>query len=300
MIKKYHSAGKLLLTAEYVVLDGALALAVPTKAGQGMVVEELPEPTLRWTSNICGELWFEAEFSLPSLEIVADRPSAEAIFLQQVLRTVQQQNVRLLDGSAGYAVTTDVEFPKDFGLGSSSTFVANLAAWAQVDAFELNRKLFKGSGYDIAVAIANSAILYSNLPQPNYQCVNYHPPFSDRLAFLHLNKKQNSREGIRHYKELAKDPARIQHFSNLTLQIFNSTNLTDFVELIKTHEKDMGKLLNLTPVQEMLFSDYGGVIKSLGAWGGDFVLVTLCEDAATYFAEKGYPTLIPWEKMVEK
>ena len=35
------SPGKLLLTSEYVVLDGALALAVPTKWGQEFFFDEI-------------------------------------------------------------------------------------------------------------------------------------------------------------------------------------------------------------------------------------------------------------------
>ena len=40
MMGKIFSPGKLLLTSEYVVLDGALALALPTKLGQEFFVEE--------------------------------------------------------------------------------------------------------------------------------------------------------------------------------------------------------------------------------------------------------------------
>lgn len=37
----FKSNGKLLLTGEYLVLDGAVALALPTKMGQIMTVEPL-------------------------------------------------------------------------------------------------------------------------------------------------------------------------------------------------------------------------------------------------------------------
>ncbi|MEQ3661167.1 MAG: GHMP kinase, partial [Flavobacterium sp.] len=39
MKQTYYSNGKLLLTGEYVVLDGAKALAVPTKFGQSLSIE---------------------------------------------------------------------------------------------------------------------------------------------------------------------------------------------------------------------------------------------------------------------
>ncbi len=46
----------------------------------------------------------------------------------------------------------------------------------------------------------------------------------------------------------------------------------EFEELLILHEKLISKAIGISPIQERLFSDYKGVIKSLGAWGGDFVL----------------------------
>ena len=40
MEQNYYSNGKLLLTGEYVVLDGAKALAVPTKFGQLLNIKQ--------------------------------------------------------------------------------------------------------------------------------------------------------------------------------------------------------------------------------------------------------------------
>jgi len=39
-LETYRSNGKLLLTGEYVVLDGALSLALPTTLGQRLTVEK--------------------------------------------------------------------------------------------------------------------------------------------------------------------------------------------------------------------------------------------------------------------
>ena len=35
----------------------------------------------------------------------------------------------------------------------------------------------------------------------------------------------------------------------------------------------MSELLDTKTIKELLFPDFSGTIKSLGAWGGDFVLV---------------------------
>ena len=39
--KTFYSNGKLLITGEYLVLDGARSLAIPTKFGQFLIVEEI-------------------------------------------------------------------------------------------------------------------------------------------------------------------------------------------------------------------------------------------------------------------
>ena len=66
----FYSNGKLLLTGEYVVLDGAKALAIPTKFGQYLSIQKINEPKLIWESYTdTDELWLQVEFSLPRLRI---------------------------------------------------------------------------------------------------------------------------------------------------------------------------------------------------------------------------------------
>jgi hypothetical protein len=47
-----------------------------------------------------------------------------------------------------------------------------------------------------------------------------------------------------------------------------------------------------------LFPDYSRAIKSLGAWGGDFVLATGNFNEMDYFKQKGFHTIISYHKMV--
>jgi len=54
----------------------------------------------------------------------------------------------------------------------------------------------------------------------------------------------------------------------------------------------------LKTVQEIYFSDYFGQTKSLGAWGGDFILATGNEDTSKYFKEKGFQTVIPYQDLI--
>ena len=60
----FYSHGKLLITAEYVVLDNALALAIPTKFGQFLEVEKNNSNTITWKSfTNTNDVWFETEFN---------------------------------------------------------------------------------------------------------------------------------------------------------------------------------------------------------------------------------------------
>ena len=53
------------------MLEGATALAVPTKFGQDLSVEKIKEPQLIWGSfTNTGDCWFEAVFELPKLRLV--------------------------------------------------------------------------------------------------------------------------------------------------------------------------------------------------------------------------------------
>ena len=55
----YYSNGKLLITGEYVVLDGATALAIPTKYGQSLCVSKLAPVKL---VGLMFGVWFVANF----------------------------------------------------------------------------------------------------------------------------------------------------------------------------------------------------------------------------------------------
>ena len=56
----FYSNGKLLLTGEYVVLDGAKALAVPTRFGQNLIVKKGINQQINWVSfDADKSIWFQ-------------------------------------------------------------------------------------------------------------------------------------------------------------------------------------------------------------------------------------------------
>jgi mevalonate kinase len=301
-VKKFYSNGKLLLTGEYVVLDEALSLAVPTKHGQSLIVEEIEEQKIIWKSfDEKGGIWFEGEFELINnvmlKQVQHDETSKRLI---QILNATKKLNSNFLDSKNGFKITTKLDFPNNWGLGSSSTLINNIAQWAQIDAFELLENTFGGSGYDIACAQHNVPITYQiKNGKPEVNEIEFNPSFKNHLFFVHLNKKQNSREGIKHYhanKEHSK--SALIEVDEITKKVIICNDLVDFETLLNSHESIISNITKQAPIKQLLFNDFNGSIKSLGAWGGDFVLVTSKSNPKDYFKSKGFETIIPYKEMV--
>ncbi len=291
------------------MLEGASALAVPTKFGQDLSVEKIKEPQLIWGSfTNTGDCWFEAVFELPKLRLVQATFNSDsdgsadfiAETLQDILLESRKLNPEFLKSEHGFQVKTNLTFPRDWGLGTSSTLINNIAKWAKIDAFQLLWNSFSGSGYDIANAQYNSPILYEVKNQkPVIQKVDFIPSFSDQLFFVHLNKKQDSKDGIARFKEKReKTNNEIQLVSEISRQLIKQQKLSEFEKLIHEHEKIISSIIELPTVKETIFPDYFGTLKSLGAWGGDFILATGNKDTPQYFKTKGYTTILRYSDMV--
>ncbi len=314
-MSKYYSNGKLLITAEYLVLDGAEALALPTKYGQSL--EILPLKTISKTTNNNRLLWksldekdnywFQCEFKLPDFTIKCERLMSKkeqeiAQKLQEILIEAKQLNPGFLTENESFYIKTKTNFPLNWGLGTSSTLINNIAQWAKVDAFKLQFKVFGGSAYDIACAQNNSPITYKlEDKKPVINPVFFNPIFKKNLFFVYLNTKKNSRNAIKTYQKNTKNKEiQIKKITEITKKLLNKGLKLDEFELIITeHEQILSLILNQKPIKEILFTDYFGAIKSLGAWGGDFVLVTGNKATPAYFKEKGYATILTYEQMIK-
>lgn len=309
-MKNFYSNGKLLLTGEYLVLDGAKSLAVPTKFGQDLIVEKIKEPQIIWGSfTNTGECWFEAVFDLKKLRLInctfnsEKEGSAEFIAetLLEILKEAKRLNPDFLNSDNGFVVKTQLTFPRNWGLGSSSTLINSIATWAKVDAFQLLWNSFKGSGYDIACAQNDEPIFYQiERKRPIVKQVEFNPNFKENLFFVYLNQKQDSKEGIAKFRETNQDFSKeINRVSEISNEFLSSSSIENFNNLIIEHEQIISSIIKLIPVKQKLFSDYLlGEIKSLGAWGGDFVLVTGNKETPKYFKEKGYETIFNYNDLI--
>ncbi|WP_033960054.1 GYDIA family GHMP kinase [Psychroserpens jangbogonensis] len=305
-MKSYYSHGKLLLTGEYVVLDGAFSLAIPTKFGQDLTVKPLEASKLYWNSfDENNSNWFEAEFDLSHQNISCNKNNDEKVSerLLQILKAAQSLNPKFLSNRQGFEITTQLEFPKNWGLGTSSTLIHNISNWANINPYSLLDLTFGGSGYDIACAEAKQPKTYQILldGKKDIKSVNFNPSFKSSLYFVHLNQKQNSRDGIAKYRSNGSDlKIDIEYINRITQDMIDCDSLEHFQQLIDRHEQIISKIIKQKPVKELLFNDFNGSIKSLGAWGGDFVLVASQNNPSSYFKDQGFSTIIDYEDMILK
>lgn len=309
MEKNFHSNGKLLLTGEFLVIDGAKALALPCLYGQTMKVTPIDEQEIIWESYTDeGKLWYEGIFAIQDngIENVPyafqrGKPNETSERLTQILNVLLELNP-IFFKKGGFLIETRLEFPKSWGLGSSSTLLANMAKWAGVNPYVLSNKTFGGSAYDIACADNESPLVYQRTDgvSPQVELVDFNPSFKHQLFFVHLNQKQNTREVVARYKALnsGSKKAWIEEISELTENFLNCQRMSEFDELIWIHENIIAEALAMPPIKQELFPGYPRAIKSLGAWGGDFVLATGGVAERQYFEDKGYTTIVEYDNMV--
>ncbi len=304
MKQTFYSNGKLLLTGEYVVLDGALALALPTKLGQYLSVDPILPKRIRWKSfDQDGSTWFEDEFEFDE---IANKPyvaeNSIRNTLLEILNAAFQLNPDFLLNKNGFNIQTNLTFPKNWGLGTSSTLINNIGQWLQIDAFELLQRSFGGSGYDIACAQKNTPITYQLLDnKPVFKSVEFNPEFSENLYFVYLNRKQSSKSAIANYINKQNEIGKtIQQINAITQAVLANPDLKRFVYEMEKHENILSDVLETSTIKEALFDDFKGVIKSLGAWGGDFVLAVSKNDPGGYFKERGYQTIIRYDELILK
>lgn len=299
-MSRIFSPGKLMLTSEYVAVDGALVLAIPTKLGQELFYTENEDQKslIFWEAYHQNQLWLKATIDYNNWKILETNDSKASEFILKTLKNVQNLSEIKLKSDTSYHIKTNLQFPSDFGLGSSSTLMNNLAEWANIDPFILNEISLGGSGYDVAVAKEKSAVLYSRFPERVYETIGFQPNFKDELIFIHLNQKQDSREGISHYRSKPTSTELINDYSVLTKKIVNSQNLEEFSELMTIHEQKLSDFLETPTVKEKYFQDCPSFVKSLGAWGGDFVLASKFGDYQDYFKQRGFSKIFSWKDLI--
>ena len=282
------------------MIDGACALALPTKLGQSMKVIYKKEPGIHWIAkDVNGSIWFEDNFQVNDFQSYS-KTNETTSRVQKILLAASELNTDFLVNHTGFLVETQLDFSKDWGLGSSSTLVNNVSQWANLNPFYIQKKVFGGSGYDIACAQKDNPITYQLIDQrPKFEDVAFFPPFHEHLFFVYMNIKQNSRTSIKNHYRGISDQER-NALNALTKRFVRTKKASEFQALMLAHENIISNLIGLPPVQQTTFSDYEGVVRSLGAWGGDFVLACGPKNSKAYFSAKGYSVCIPYFELIPR
>lgn len=302
-IRRFESRAKLMVTGEYSVLKGALSLALPLKFGQKLTVKlQEGEPVIYWQSLVKGLPWFMAAIQLPHFRVLDTNVPGLSKTLCRILRAAKELNPKFLAPDHTFRVISEMDFDPAWGLGSSSSLLSNIAYWAGCDPFLLNRNLFGGSGYDIACARSRFPIIYQTENySPACREASFNPPFHRNLHFVYLGRKQDTRHSISELKLENISSGVTDAISAVTLAMEKATDLADFQSLMNRHEELTGELIRRVPVRESMFADFPGAIKSLGAWGGDFILAAsgASDDfVRNYFIQNNLQTVFNYNEIV--
>ena len=306
----FYSNGKLLLTGEYLVLRGAEALAMPVRFGQSLEVstEKSTRPLITWETFVENQLWQKLEYTGRHFLFQGLCDDPVYVKLRKYLNAAKNISGKFPEEQTHYKVKTDINFDISWGLGSSSSLIANIGKWLQIDPMEIFRRTENGSGYDIACALSDSPIIYKTDTGRSFheiRPVELTFPFQDQIYFVYSGQKAVSAQKVQSFNENSSvvTAADIENISSLSREMAACKTLDQFEKIIKEHENITGTILKEIPVKNQKFSDFEGAIKSLGAWGGDFLMVTTPHEEKylrEYFSEKGLTTFFPYSEMVLK
>jgi mevalonate kinase len=268
----------------------------------GIIVGE-ERPHLKWEAWVLGKEWFTATVLLPEMEIVESSDPLKANHLVKIFFEIIEMNNGLFEPRKSYSFSTVSDFDHSWGMGSSSTLIANLARWAMIDPFELFHRLYKGSGYDVAAALAEGPILFSTANHKvTITPVRFQPSFHQHIWFVYRGQKQDTEQSLNAFSRLP-EPSRqqIEMINYFTGEMLHTRHLKQFMQMMYEHETFISRLLSKETVKEEYFSDFIGEIKSLGAWGGDMMMAVseLPRDyIRTYFGTKGIQPVFDFHSLI--
>tara|TARA_B100000767_G_C19760823_1_gene535079 strand:- start:1605 stop:2465 length:861 start_codon:yes stop_codon:yes gene_type:complete len=283
----FRANGKLLLTSEYAVLNGAKSIAAPTKLGQTLNYVK-GDKSLYWTAyKNDGSVWIQGFVE-------------KSKNLRQVKNLITEaMKIAQRNEFPRGEVFTKLEFPQEWGWGSSSTLTSLIAQWFAIDALELHFKTSNGSGYDVACALAKQPIFYQRL-ENNIEItpikLNQWP--TENIYFQYLGHKKESSEAVKEYNK--KPIQNIEAFTRLTEDIFKASKIKTLINLVNNHELLMSKHLGQNSPLKAIFKDSTIGMKSLGAWGGDFALLIVPNKEQVDYLNLHNPgTFFSWDEVIK-
>ena len=298
----FSSNGKILLTSEYLVMDGAKSIAFPSKLSQELNVININSESFFWKAyDHNNNLWFQEKFKIKQNEFLYD---GKKNLVSERLKNLFNHLSTKIGHKIFYGkeFNSKLNFNRNWGLGSSSTLVNNLAKWARVDPYELLNSTFKGSGYDIACCDKTNPIIFMKKENKiEIIDISFRVNFLEKIYLIYTNRKQSSESSLnKYYKNKIDRKKSIQTINQINDEILKCCNLNEFEYLINKHEEVISKFSGEKILKKTTFKDYDfGIVKSIGAWGGDFILVTSKDEKnLEYFKRKGLNTIFKMNDLV--
>ncbi len=284
-MKAFFAPGKILLTGEYLVLNGFESIALPTKWGQSMHVWEFDTPgnqhdfLIFEAKDIQNNIWFSCRFELPTFQVIDSDllSNTETIRLKQIFQKADLAHWKI---GKSYRIETKLDFNRVYGLGSSSTLITLMAEYLNLNALQLQFEVFGGSGYDVAVGMIKKPIVYwLTEDDSNWQFWQMNTQLSQNWEVVFFGKKMDSRKSISEVQdalnEIAEDDFYTAQFDHILKLTKNATDKLSMEASLEMYQKLLSESIHLkTPYEVLEISPVnGGLCKWLGAWGGDMILV---------------------------
>lgn len=295
----FSASGKLLLFGEFLVLKGALCLAMPLNYGQYLQVSEKENKEIIWEAfdhkNNC---WFHARLD-EDLKILETNQPLQAAIVIDLLKKIRKQKATFF--SNGWHFKFNLDFNREYGFGTSSTMLSLLSQWSGVDVYELSAESFKTSGYDLAAARESQPFIYT-IKNKIESSFTLPESITNRLLFIYSGKKQTTSGIAKKFSEQHLNPTNaVEQMNRIVSEAAVSIDIEKWEELMTESEDLLAPMLQMKPVKELYFKDYPYAIKSLGAWGGDFIMATYrdLKDAQKYFKEKGYEVQYTYNELIK-
>lgn len=296
----YFSYGKFLITAEYLVMAGADALVFPLNKGQALDIEPVEKNSLMWESYYKDKRWFYADIHPETFEISDTSDQDRAGYISRLLQRASElsHTHNLLKNKK---ITTRLDFHPDWGMGSSSTLIVNISRLFDINAFELFNKVSKGSGFDVAAGLSGYPFRYRlKNNKREMSPVKIPELFYKHAYFIYLGEKAHSGVAVEKFQNNRKAlKMPVKYINEITAQFTEVESVHELSRITKEHEDFMSDILELeSPTKR--FGDYPYGMKSLGAWGGDFIMAIHPggkDEVEKYFKHKGFPVVFSAQEL---
>ena len=121
------------------------------------------------------------------------------------------------------------------------------------------------------------------------------------MAFIYLGKKQNTSDSLMNYHNLDFKDQELTRISGITDEFWLVNDEIDLISRIWEHEEIMARILKQIAIQDKLFRDFNGAVKSLDTWNSGFVMAVgkqKFKKIKKYFQSKGFHTVFSWDDLI--